>query len=70
MLLSLKGDGDQGRFLGTETKERVPALFKKGKKEDPRVYVASSLTSVPGKAVLQTISKHIRDEKVLESSQH
>lgn len=59
-----------GEVPGDRGKERVPTLFKKGKKEDPRVYGAGDLTSVPGKAVLQVISKHIQDEKVLKSSQH
>ncbi|KAK4811101.1 hypothetical protein QYF61_016387 [Mycteria americana] len=46
----------------------------KGKKEDPGNYTPVSLTSIPGKVmeqiILEVISKHMKDEKATESSQH
>ncbi|KAK4831032.1 hypothetical protein QYF61_014920 [Mycteria americana] len=54
---------NHGRFLGTGKPPKVTALFKKGKKEDPRIYRAGGLTSVPGKVVLQMISKPFKDKK-------
>lgn len=54
---SLKGYGDQERFLETgKKKANITAVFRKGKKQDPRTYGAGSLTSVPGRMMLQMIS--------------
>ena len=55
-------------------KANVTPVFKKGKKEDPGNYRSVSLTSIPGKVmeqlILDTISRHMKDKKVMGSSQH
>ena len=56
-------------------KANVTPLFKKGKKEDPGNYRPVSLySSIPGKVmeqlILETISRHMKDRKVIRSSQH
>ncbi|KFU89844.1 RNA-directed DNA polymerase from mobile element jockey, partial [Chaetura pelagica] len=47
----------------------VTPVYKKGKKEDPGSYRLVSLTSVSGivmeQLVLGTISRHIKDERVI-----
>ncbi|KAJ7406581.1 RNA-directed DNA polymerase from mobile element jockey-like protein [Willisornis vidua] len=49
-------------------------LFEKGKKEDPGNYQAVSLISIPGKMmehlILEAISKHMEDKKVIRSTQY
>ncbi|XP_064355822.1 E3 ubiquitin-protein ligase KCMF1-like [Dromaius novaehollandiae] len=55
-------------------KANVTPVFKKGKKEDPGNYKPVSLTSTPGKVmeqlILDAISKHVEDKKLIRSSQH
>ena len=50
-------------------KANVSPVFKKGKKEGP-----VSLTSISGKAmeqlILEAISKHVENKKVVRSTQH
>ncbi|KFV84297.1 RNA-directed DNA polymerase from mobile element jockey, partial [Struthio camelus australis] len=50
-------------------KANVTLIFQKGKKEDPGNYRMVSLTSVPRKVmeklILRTISKHMKDKKVI-----
>ncbi|KAJ7400205.1 hypothetical protein BTVI_107419 [Pitangus sulphuratus] len=59
---------------GDWKKANVTLVFRKGKKEDPGNYQSVSLTSVPGKVmeclVLEVISIHMEDQKVIRSSQH
>ncbi|CAM4565967.1 unnamed protein product [Caretta caretta] len=55
-------------------KANVVPIFKKGKKEDPGNYRPVSLTSVPGKIMVQvlkeSIRKHLEERKVIRNSQH
>ncbi|GAB0176464.1 mitochondrial enolase superfamily member 1 [Grus japonensis] len=55
-------------------KANVTLVFKKGKKEDLRNYRSVSLTSIPGKVmeqlILEVISKHVEEKKVIGSGQH
>ncbi|PKU42809.1 rna-directed dna polymerase from mobile element jockey-like [Limosa lapponica baueri] len=55
-------------------KANVTPVFKKGKKEDPGNYRPVSLTSTPGKVmeqlILDVISEHIEEKKVIRSGQH
>ncbi|KFV87175.1 RNA-directed DNA polymerase from mobile element jockey, partial [Struthio camelus australis] len=50
-------------------KASVTPVFQKGKKEDPGNYRPASLTSSPGKVMeqllLEAISKHVEDRKVI-----
>jgi len=55
-------------------KANVTPAFKKGKKEDTENYRWVSLTLIPGKVmehlILETISRHVNNRKILRSSQH
>ena len=55
-------------------KANVTPVFKNGKKEDPGNYRPGSFTSVPGKVmeqlILETISRHVNDKKIVRCSQH
>lgn len=55
-------------------KENFTAIFKKGKEEDLGNYSSVILTSIPGKVMEQIIfevgTKHIKEKKVIGSSQH
>ncbi|GAB0205010.1 mitochondrial enolase superfamily member 1 [Grus japonensis] len=55
-------------------KASVTPVFKKGRKEDPGNYRPVSLTSIPGKVmeqlILEVISKHVEEKKVVNSGQH
>ncbi|KGL80704.1 hypothetical protein N309_05451, partial [Tinamus guttatus] len=50
-------------------KAKVTPVFKKGKREEPGNYRPVSLTSVPGKVmeqlILETISRHVKEKKVI-----
>ncbi|GAB0176329.1 mitochondrial enolase superfamily member 1 [Grus japonensis] len=55
-------------------KASVTPVFRKGKKEDLGNYRPVSLTSIPGKVmeqlILEVISKHVEEKKVIGSGQH
>ena len=55
-------------------KANVTPIFKNNKKEDSVNYRTVSHTSIPGKVmeqlILETISRHMKDIKVIKSSQH
>ncbi|KAK4823788.1 hypothetical protein QYF61_006510 [Mycteria americana] len=55
-------------------KANATAVFKKGKKEDPQNYRLASLTLIPGMVMKQlimgTVSRHMKDTKVIRSSEH
>lgn len=55
-------------------KANVTAIFRKGKTEDPVKHRPVCLTSVPGKVleqlILESVSKHTKDKKVVGNSQH
>ncbi|PKU28841.1 rna-directed dna polymerase from mobile element jockey-like [Limosa lapponica baueri] len=55
-------------------KENVTPILKKGKKEDPGKYRPVSLTSIPEKVMEQpvpgTISRHMKDKKIIRISEH
>ncbi|PKU49644.1 rna-directed dna polymerase from mobile element jockey-like [Limosa lapponica baueri] len=55
-------------------KANVTSNFKEGRKEDPGNYRLVTLTSIPRKAmqqvILETIFRHMKDKKVIRSSQH
>ncbi|KAK4831696.1 hypothetical protein QYF61_018748 [Mycteria americana] len=55
-------------------KANVTPSFKKGKKEEPGNYKLVTLTLIPGKMteqlILETISSHLKDKKMIWSSQH
>ncbi|GAB0187214.1 mitochondrial enolase superfamily member 1 [Grus japonensis] len=55
-------------------KDNVTPVFKKGKKEGTGNYRPVSLTSIPGKVmeqpILDVISKHVEEKKVIGSGQH
>jgi len=55
-------------------KANVIPIFKEGKKDDSGNCRLLSLTSVPGKVIeqisLETISTHMKDKKVIRSTQH
>jgi len=55
-------------------KANVTPIFKKGKKEDPGNYRPAGLTSIPGRVIAQfilnVISKHVEEKKVISRGQH
>ncbi|KAK4815974.1 hypothetical protein QYF61_010842 [Mycteria americana] len=55
-------------------KANATPLFKNGKKGDPGNYRSVNLTSIPGEVMEQlllgTISRYMKEEKVIRSSQH
>lgn len=59
---------------GDWRKANVTSIFKKNKKEDPGNYGLVSLTLIPGAVMEQlipeTTSRHMKDKKVIGSSQH
>lgn len=78
LLLSLKGWRTTlwrtGEVPEDRQKVTVTPVFKKAKKEDPGNYRPVSFTSIPGKMmeqlILNVISKHMEEKKVIRSSQH
>jgi len=70
----LKGPGGQERYPKDWRKANVTPVFRKCKKEDPRIYRPVSLTSIPGKmmeqVILEVIIKQVEEKKVTRCSQH
>ncbi|KAK4811903.1 hypothetical protein QYF61_017427, partial [Mycteria americana] len=65
---------EPGEVLVNWKLANIIPIFKKGKKDDPGNYRPVSLTSVPGeimeKIILGVIEKHLKDNTVIEQSQH
>lgn len=55
-------------------KANITPICKKGEKEDPGKYRPVRLTWIPGnvmvEVLLENISKHMKDKKLIRSSQH
>lgn len=62
-----------GQVPEDRRKANITPVFTKGK-ENPADYRLVSLASVPGKVleylILQNISRHMKDKRVSDSSQH
>ena len=62
-----------GRVPEDWKEANVTPIFKKGKEEDPGNCSLVSLTLIPGKVmeqlILETISRHSKDKKIIRSSQ-
>ncbi|PKU29918.1 rna-directed dna polymerase from mobile element jockey- hypothetical protein [Limosa lapponica baueri] len=60
--------------MSPASSRRARRSAQEGKKEDPGNYRLASLTSIHGKVmvqlILETISRHMKDEKVIRRSQH
>ena len=56
-----------------KTTVNITPIFNKGR-EDPGNYRPVSVTSISGKVmeqlILETISRHMKDKKIIRSSQH
>ena len=73
LLIIFKRPRQLGESSEKQKKANVNPIFKKDKQEDPENYRPFSLTLIPGKMmeqiILETNSKHIKDKKVIGSSQ-
>ena len=71
---SLKGHGGQERCPRIGEVTSVTPVFKKGKKDDLENYRPVSLTAIPRKVmeqfILEVISRHVGNKKVIRSSHH
>lgn len=69
----LERSWQSGEVPGDSKKANISPVFKKGKKEGPGNYRSVSLASVPGNVmdqlILEAISNHLEDKKLI-SSQH
>ncbi|GAB0180050.1 mitochondrial enolase superfamily member 1 [Grus japonensis] len=67
----LSDHGNCEKCLRNEEK-KTTSVFKKGEREDPGNY--KPVTLIPGKVmkqlILETISRHMKDKKMIRSSQH
>ncbi|KAJ7410364.1 hypothetical protein BTVI_53415 [Pitangus sulphuratus] len=63
-----------GKLSNDWRKSNVTPIFKKGKKKNPENYQPVSFTSIPGEVmeqiILEVMTKHVAEKKVIRSSQH
>ena len=59
-----------GEVPGDCKKRNIILFFKKGRKKEPRNYRLVTLTSGPGKILLEALSRNMQDKEVIRDCQH